>query len=162
MVGVLALALLLTWCSDGAGYLSRGKGGDTVWLPVRVDTIRDTVIAPPVSEKPAGTDTARLPVLRPNRPKPSPLPKPLPGIADSLAADSLIGDSSMLGPVSPPDSVEVLIPLTEREYRSPDYRIVVSGYQPQLKEVELYRRTEVGIVNPPRPKRKRWGFGPCL
>lgn len=157
LVGVLALALLLSWCNGGAGYSGRRGGGDIVWLPVRVDTIRDTVIAPPVSEKPAGTDSARLPVLKPDRPKPTPMPKPVPEQTDSLSADT-----SGKEPARNPDSVDVLIPIVEREYRTSDYRIVVSGYNPQLKDVELYRHTETGIVRPPSPKRKRWGIGPSI
>ena len=161
LVGVLALALVLTWCSDGAGNRGKGEGGDTIWLPVRVDTIRDTVISPPVSEKPIGTDTARLPVQKPDRPKPSPMPGENPEYADSIPAniskDTLANEGDVI-----PDSVDVLIPIVEREYRTSDYRIVVSGYNPQLKYVELYQRTETGIVNPPAQKRKRWGFGPCI
>lgn len=161
LVGVLALALVLTWCSDGAGNPGKGEGGDTIWLPVRVDTIRDTVISPPVSEKPIGTDTARLPVQKPDRPKPSPMPGETPEYADSIPAniskDTLANEGDAI-----PDSVDVLIPIVEREYRTSDYRIVVSGYNPQLKYVELYQRTETGIVNPPAQKRKRWGFGPCV
>ena len=48
LVGVLALALLLTWCRGDAGNSGKREGGDTVWLPVRVDTIRETVIPPPI------------------------------------------------------------------------------------------------------------------
>lgn len=78
LVGVLAAALLFSLffkgCDGGAG-----GPGDTVWLPVRVDTIRDQVIAPPVSERLRGAIphgfrcTARrsLPLLLRSR-KPSP------------------------------------------------------------------------------------------
>lgn len=157
LVGVLALALLLTWCRGDAGNSGSGSGGDTVWLPVRVDTIRDTVIPPPVSEKPAGTDTARLPVLRPSRPEPEPQPGTLPESPDTLPSDSIQGDTLPL-----PDSVDVIIPITEREYRTDDYRLVISGYKPQLRDIEIYSRTQVGIVSPPPQKRKRWSIGPCI
>ena len=166
LVGVLALALVLTWCSGGGGNSGNGGGGDTIWLPVRVDTIRDTVVSPPVSEKPAGMESARLPVQKPARqnpelPKPSPMPDEKPEYADSVPANIYTDTLAHEGDATP-DSVDVLIPIVEREYRSPDYRIVVSGYNPKLKSVELYRRTETGIVNPPAQKRKRWGFGPCI
>lgn len=153
LVGVLALALVLTWCSGGGGNSGNGGGGDTIWLPVRVDTIRDTVVSPPVSEKPAGTESARLPVQKPVQQK----PEHADSIPANISTDTLVNEDD-----ATPDSVDVLIPIVEREYRSPDYRIVVSGYNPQLKSVELYRRTETGIVNPPAQKRKRWGFGPCI
>ena len=157
LVGVLALALLLTWCMGDAGNSGKREGGDTVWLPVRVDTIRETVIPPPVSEKPAGTDTARLPVLNPSRPQPSPIPEARPEETDPLPSDSMQGE-----PLPPPDSVNVIIPITEREYRTDDYRLVISGYKPQLRDIEIYSRTQVGIVNPPPQKRKRWSIGPCI
>jgi hypothetical protein len=57
------------------------------------------------------------------------------------------------------DSVDVIIPLTEKEYRTDDYRIVISGYRPQLVSAEFYRRTQTGVVNAPAPKKKRWGIG---
>ena len=79
LVGVLALALVLTWCSGGGGNSGNDGWGDTIWLPGRVDTIRDTGVSPPVSEKPAGTESARLPVQKtaqqsPELPKPPPMP----------------------------------------------------------------------------------------
>lgn len=159
LVGVLALALMLSWSDRGAGRSEKG-GGDTIYLPARVDTIRDTLILPPVSEKPAGKDTARLPVLKPVSRKPYSKPEPKP-TSDAERMDSITSDTAGQKKIQHTDSVDVLIPIVEREYRTPDYRIVVSGYNTQLREVEMYRRTETKIVNH-RPRRKRWGLGPSL
>lgn len=161
LVGVLAAALLFSLffkgCDGGAG-----GSGDTVWLPVRVDTIRDQVIAPPVSERPSGNDTARLPVYRPQNPSASSQAQETIAdtgkvISDSMAVETFPPAADSLS--SATDSVDVIIPLTEKEYRTDDYRIVVSGYRPQLVSAEFYRRTETGVVNPPKPKKKRWGIG---
>lgn len=149
LVGLLSAALLFSLFSRGCASPQSGQG-DTVWLPVRVDTIRDMAVAPPVSERPAGTDTARLPVYRPQEPSgPASIPD---SIADTA---TVVSDSLSTGT----DSVDVIIPLTEKEYRTDDYRIVISGYRPQLVSAEFYRRTQTGVVNAPAPKKKRWGIG---
>lgn len=149
LVGLLSAALLFSLFFRGCASPQSGQG-DTVWLPVRVDTIRDTAVAPPVSERPAGTDTARLPVYRPQKPSGTA------SIPDSIADTvTVVSDSLSTGK----DSVDVIIPLTEKEYRTDDYRIVISGYRPQLVSAEFYRRTQTGVVNAPAPKKKRWGIG---
>lgn len=149
LVGLLSAALLFSLFFRGCASPQSGQG-DTVWLPVRVDTIRDTAVAPPVSERPAGTDTARLPVYHPQKLSgPASIPD---SIADTV---TVVSDSLSTGK----DSVDVIIPLTEKEYRTDDYRIVISGYRPQLVSAEFYRRTQTGVVNAPAPKKKRWGIG---
>lgn len=55
------------------------------------------------------------------------------------------------------DSVPVLIPIERKEYRTEDYRAVVSGYKPSLDVMEVFRRTQTVTVT---PKPKRWGIGP--
>lgn len=153
LTGLLAAALLFSLFFRGCASGSTGtRNADTVWLPVRVDTLRDTAIAPPVSQRPAGTDTARLPVLRPQKPvSPSDTAAPVPQPSDTLTVPADTTGSST-------DSVDVIIPLTEKEYRTDDYRIVVSGYRPELVSAEFYRHTQTAVVSPPAP-RKRWGLG---
>lgn len=161
LVGLLSAALLFSLFFRGCASPQSGQG-DTVWLPVRVDTIRDTAVAPPVSERPAGTDTARLPVYRPQKPSgPASIPDSIADtvtvVSDSLSVDKLPLENDSISTGS--DSVDVIIPLTEKEYRTDDYRIVISGYRPQLVSAEFYRRTRTGVVNASAPKKKRWGIG---
>lgn len=146
LVGVLTAALLFSLFFRGCAGCET-QGGDTVWLPVRVDTLRDTVIAPPVSERPAGFDTARLPVFV------------LTECPDSAAEWVEDTSSFSVGSPAKEDSAEVVIPITEKEYQTDDYRIVISGYRPRLVSAEFYRHTQTGVVNPVAPKRKRWGLG---
>lgn len=99
LVGLLSAALLFSLFFRGCASPQSGQG-DTVWLPVRVDTIRDTAVAPPVSERPAGTDTACLPVYRPQKPSGSA------SIPDSIAdTATVVSDSLSTGT----DSVDVII-----------------------------------------------------
>lgn len=55
------------------------------------------------------------------------------------------------------DSVYIPIPIERREYRTEDYRAVVSGYRPRLDLMEVYRKTRTVTVT---EKPKRWGIGP--
>ena len=56
------------------------------------------------------------------------------------------------------DSIPVLIPITSKEYKTDDYRAVVSGYNPTLDFMEVYRDKEI-ITFPTIQKKKRWGLG---
>lgn len=53
--------------------------------------------------------------------------------------------------------VPVSIPIERKEYRTDDYRAVVSGYKPSLDVMEVFRKTQTVTVT---EKAKRWGIGP--
>lgn len=91
------------------------------------DTIVDIVLMP-VKETLKRTDTVYLPI-----------------IVDTTADRTVEGDS-----------VPVLIPITSKEYKTDDYRAVVSGYKPSLDSMEVYREKEIITL---KPKQKRWGLG---
>lgn len=53
--------------------------------------------------------------------------------------------------------IPVPIPIERKEYRTDDYRAIVSGYRPRLDLMEVYRKTRtVTVTKGP----KRWGIGP--
>ena len=54
------------------------------------------------------------------------------------------------------DSIYIPVPIERREYRTEDYRAVVSGWHPKLESIEMYRQTRTITVT---PKAKRWGLG---
>lgn len=54
------------------------------------------------------------------------------------------------------DSFYIPVPIERREYRTEDYRAVISGWHPQLELMEVYRQTQTIIAT---PKSKRWGLG---
>lgn len=93
------------------------------------DTVRDTILKP-VRETLKRTDTVYLPIL-----------------IDTTTDRTIEGDS-----------IPVLVPITSKEYKTDDYRAIVSGYNPSLDSMELYRDKEI-ITLPPLQKKKRWGFG---
>ena len=128
LVVLLSIMLMLSWCSCPAD--NSGKlAPDTLWTLV-VDTIRDTIIPPPEVEHHVRVDTVLLPV--------------------SMEDPDVDIDSTL------PDSMPVIIPIMEREYRTDDYRILINGYNPELKSVELYRPTMLGTI---KQRNKRWGIG---
>lgn len=91
------------------------------------DTIVDIVLMP-VKETLKRTDTVYLPI-----------------IVDTTTDRTVEGDS-----------VPVLIPITSKEYKTDNYRAVVSGYKPSLDSMEVYREKEIITL---KPKQKRWGLG---
>ncbi len=60
-----------------------------------------------------------------------------------------------------PDSVDVEIPITQREYAGEGYRAWVSGYEARLDSIDVYARRDVVTVQA-QPKQKRWHIGPCV
>ena len=128
LVVLLSIMLMLSWCSCPADNYGK-LAPDTLWTLV-VDTIRDTIIPPPEVERHVRVDTVLLPV--------------------SMEDPDVDIDSTL------PDSMPVIIPIMEREYRTDDYRILINGYNPELKSVELYRPTMLGTI---KQRNKRWGIG---
>lgn len=108
----------MSWCSRPTGKYDTTTS-DTVWIHY-IDTVRDTIIPPPVFVHTVRQDTVFLPVVK-NEP-----------------ADT---DLTQL-----PDSIPVSLPITEKEYQTEDYKILISGYNPSLDYVELYHPTRLGII----------------
>ena len=119
------------------------------------DTLRTTAPAP-VSAKPAGSVTARLPLSRgagkgrsprlasPDSPRSTAAEAPADVTADVFTA------------AEPPDSAEVEIPITRSVYADSLCRLVVSGYGVTLDTLEVYpSRRVVTVKKPP----KRWHLG---
>lgn len=55
----------------------------------------------------------------------------------------------------------VFLPREYMVYKDSTYRAVVSGVQPRLDSIEIYRKTQVQTITKTIsvPDRKRWGFG---
>lgn len=56
------------------------------------------------------------------------------------------------------DTVYVNLPIEEREYKSMDYRVVIGGFNPYLKSVEVYPQTVYINATESVTTRKRWNF----
>lgn len=52
-------------------------------------------------------------------------------------------------------AVETELPITQKEYRDSDYRVWVSGFEPSLDSIQVYRRTITNTVH----IRNKWGIG---
>ena len=78
-------------------------------------------------------------------------------LAQKETADTCLG----IMPKAPPDSVEVEIPITHREYGDSTYHAWVSGYEPRLDSIFVFptREREVVTIKAPPDKKKRWGIG---
>ena len=60
------------------------------------------------------------------------------------------------------DSIQVEIPITQKEYKDSTYHAFVSGYVPSLDSITVYPRTiyvNSTTTNKYIPKTKRWGIG---
>lgn len=59
-----------------------------------------------------------------------------------------------------PDSVNVVISITQKSYEDSLYRLWVSGYDVKLDSIKVNSRTrEIRIPIPVPEKKKRWGLG---
>lgn len=56
------------------------------------------------------------------------------------------------------DTVYVNLPIEEREYKSEEYSVVIGGYNPYLKSVEVYPRTVYINATESITTRKRWSL----
>lgn len=56
------------------------------------------------------------------------------------------------------DSVEVVVPITQRVYGDSTYRAYVSGYRPSLDSIFFYTSTKY-VTTVVKEKPKRWGIG---
>lgn len=68
------------------------------------------------------------------------------------------GDSIAMLPVDS-DSAAVVIPITQKKYETEDYRAYVSGYEPSLDSIFVYRKQIETTITQTKVKRPRVGFG---
>lgn len=71
--------------------------------------------------------------------------------------DSLV--SANRGNLNTPDSIEVSVPITQRVYRDSDYTAWVSGYDPRLDSIDVYRRQRTVTITERVTSTRRWSAG---
>lgn len=59
---------------------------------------------------------------------------------------------------STPDSVKVVIPITQKVYEDSTYKVWVSGYNPKVDSIFVYNKTNV-VNHYFKSKEKHWGVG---
>ena len=74
----------------------------------------------------------------------------------AIGVDTLVND--VVANNMPPDSAHVIVPFTQKTYETDEYKAWVSGYEPELDSINIYRRTET-VTNTLYldKKRRRWG-----
>ena len=73
-----------------------------------------------------------------------------------IGVDALVND--VVANDVPPDSARVIVPITQKTYETDDYKAWVSGYEPELDSINIYRRTETVTNTLYLDKnRRRWG-----
>lgn len=70
-----------------------------------------------------------------------------------------IGDSAYSNDSTYRDSIEVVLPITQKHYEDSTFSAWVSGYQPNLDSIKVYQRKEIQIITIHTTERKRWNFG---
>lgn len=118
-------------------------------------TIRDTIYVPAPQLK----STKRLGFT------PVTLPVWMPSTADKTSSDRAEADDPATEIVEaaetePPDSATVSIPIEQRHYTGDDYEAWVSGWNPSLDSLRIYRPTQqiTTTTKSTRWKTKRWGM----
>lgn len=57
------------------------------------------------------------------------------------------------------DSVEVVIPITQKHYEDSTFSAWVSGYKPSLDSIKVYQRKEIETITIHTTEQKRWSIG---
>lgn len=111
---------------------------DTSKMVVRTDTLHDTVtVREPVfvTERAVRTDTVWLPVVR-------------------TRTDTVLLTSDV-----PKESVRAVVPITQKVYADSTYKAWVSGYNPRLDSIQVYRQTVVTTKTETVVRKRRIGIG---
>lgn len=137
LLALLVISVSLNIWQHGRMEARRTAVEETV-VHTRIDTIR--LLGPVIvsTSKPVRKERRRMRV-----------------VADSTERDTAV----LVLPYAAADSAEVEIPITSREYKGEGYRAWVSGYNPMLDSIEVYRTTNTVTLPKPKRKRKRWGIG---
>lgn len=57
------------------------------------------------------------------------------------------------------DSVEIVVPITQKEYQDSTYHLWISGYVPNLDSIHTFTRRDYTTITLPPSKPKRWHLG---
>lgn len=150
IIAILALIVFVGACV-GSFYLGRATTARDA--EVKRDTVYkyDTIIKwkpQPTSSKTIGIQKTKAIAVKPKQEPPVIERKDsVEERKDSLAIEPPMAESK--------DSVEVELPITERTYLDEQYKIVIEGYNPILKSVEMYPRT-VYVTTTEKAKESRF------
>ena len=164
-MGMLTVAAFVGFCL-GAGLANhcnhhRGTGkADTI--RVTVDTIRDNA---PKAKDSVVVGTIAIPLV-PSPPREGSdmanptVPKAEVKVFPPSELDSIMGGSGDDGKSGASDTVWATVPRVQKRYEDSTYTAWVSGYEPRLDSIEVYRRTVFVVKNEGgRVKTRRLSLG---
>lgn len=137
---IMLLVLML-----GCGFLGYGL---RIWQEEKQDADTAVYVDTVKYDKPVPKDSFVLRYVK----KYLPVSRKGTGTDSTLEVGYIYKDVDFI----PADSVEVDIPITQKEYKTEDYHAWVSGYEPNLDSIHVVKRTEVVTI---RQKPKRWNVG---
>lgn len=140
------IALLLAVVYAGGYYSGRKAERNLNERNATAETVRRTVYDTAFIDTPIARDSV---VVRYARAK-------LPAIQTDHEASLNMAISTP----SAGDTVEVELPITQKEYGDSTYRAWVSGFMASLDSIEIYNKTEYITTTILKEKRRKWGF--CL
>ena len=126
------VCFLISYMAGGYHFADVSK------MVVRTDTLHDTVtVREPlaVNAREVRTDTVLLPVVRTRT------------------------DTVLLRSDGPKDSVRAVVPITQKVYADSTYKAWVSGYNPRLDSIQVYRQTVVTTKTEAVVRKRRIGIG---
>lgn len=133
---VSVIANLSFWIRDGSPDVEERKETYIDTIPYRKPIPVDSVILRYVTE--------RLPTKKESEN----------GKLNITPSDSLaLAVAEIVG-----DSVDVVLPITQKVYEDSTFRAYVSGYRPALDSIEIYRKSETIYIKS-STKPKRWSLG---
>lgn len=165
-MGMLAVAAFVGFCL-GAGLANhcnhhRGGKATTDTTRVTVDTIRGTA---PKAKDSVVVGTIAIPLV-PSPPREGSdmanptVPKAEVKVFPPSELDSIMGGSGDDGKSGASDTVWATVPRVQKRYEDSTYTAWVSGYEPRLDSIEVYRRTVFVVKNEGgRVKARRLSLG---
>lgn len=139
-VGMMAVAALAGFClgatlANLCHHFRDGRKMITDTVRVVVDTIGGTMPAPVDS---IVTGEVKIPIVKPREPG---VPKADVRVFPPSELDSIVRGGGNAGETGTPDTVWATVPRTQKRYADSTYTAWVSGYEPRLDSIEVYRRT---------------------
>lgn len=130
LISVLAL-IIFVGCAVGAFFFGRSTVRTDI---VRADVERDTIIVRDTIREYYPQEVERV-IVRTER----------------VEVPVIVRDTIH-------DTVYVNLPIEEREYKSKNYRVVIGGFNPYLKSIDIYPQTVYINATESITTRKRWSL----
>lgn len=121
-----------------------------LWKQTQVEERREIYIDTIAYRRPVPVDSLVVRYVTEKLPLADNLNEPI----DTVSVDTLV----TVGRGETKDSIEVVLPITQKVYEDSTYRAYVSGYHPALDSINIFRRNEVVYIRSPT-KPKRWSIG---